>query len=92
MNKRELETRYKQAGLLYIMREFEDALDILDDLLRHLPGNKEILIAKVKCLVSMGFHAEANELCQQLLATCNDAHVAGILARLQKGNHLSHAC
>lgn len=63
-----LRTRYKQAGLLYVMKEFEDALDILDELLAYVPNSRELLAAKAKCLSAMGFREEAREICQRLVS------------------------
>lgn len=90
MTRQEIETRYKQAELLYIMKEFEDALDILDELLKTVPKNKELLIAKAKCLASMGLREEARKICRQLITDQHDAHAAAMLERLDSDNEFLH--
>ena len=70
-----LKTQYKHAELLFIMKEFEDALDVLEELLQHLPNNPELLLAKIKCLAAMGFREEAKSLCRQLMESCQNPHV-----------------
>lgn len=68
MKTQELAARYQQAKLLFIMKEYHDALDILDDLLMHSPHNANLLCAKAKCLAALGLRDEAEEICSKLLA------------------------
>ena len=90
MTRQEIETRYKQAELLYIMKEFSDALDILDELLQTVPKNKELLIAKAKCLAAMGLREEARRICQSLITEQHDAHAAAVLERLDSDDEFLH--
>lgn len=90
MTQEEMKSRYKQAGLLYIMKEYEDALDILEELLRVVPENRDLLIAKIKCLIAMGFREEAKHLCRIILSTSQDSHAASLLARLEDSNQYSN--
>lgn len=89
MNKQELETLYKQAGLLYLMKEYTDALEILDDLLKSVPGNAEVLIAKCKCLIAVDRREEARLICRQIMTSHNDSRAVAILSQLEAPHAMS---
>lgn len=90
MTRQVIETRYKQAELLYIMKEFDDALDILEELLQVMPNCRELLIAKAKCLVSMGLREEARKVCEYLVGELHDGPAAEVLERLNADDEFSH--
>ncbi|NLV45368.1 MAG: tetratricopeptide repeat protein [Candidatus Hydrogenedentes bacterium] len=91
MTNEEMKARYKQAELLYVMKECEDALEILEELLHAAPGNRDLMIAKIKCLTAMGFREEAKHLCRTILSSHEDAHAASLLARLENSEQYSNA-
>jgi hypothetical protein len=90
MNKQELEARYKQAEILYIMKEFEDAVEILDQILEYAPGNREVLVAKAKSLAALDMREEAEKICEHLISIYNDSHAVHLLARLKTKDTVSH--
>ncbi len=67
MNAHELAARYQQAKLLYIMKEYHDALDILEELLLYAPNNASLLYGKAKCYAALGYREEARKVNDTLI-------------------------
>ncbi len=67
MNAHELAARYQQAKLLYIMKEYHDALDIIEELLLYAPNNASLLYGKAKCFAALGYREEARKLSDTLI-------------------------
>ncbi len=77
-----LETQYKHAELLFIMKEFEDALDVLEELLTQLPENPDLLLAKIKCMAALGLREEAKSICRRLVASSHNPQAVALLNTL----------
>ena len=71
-------SKFQQAEKLFQEQDFGTALGILEELDQAYPNTKNILRPKAKCLVNLGRHAEAEAICDRLLAHEPDSVVQAI--------------
>ncbi|HNR32289.1 MAG TPA: tetratricopeptide repeat protein [Candidatus Hydrogenedentes bacterium] len=76
--------QFQQAGQLYQAKRYAEALKILDDLARDMPGNTEVLYARAMCLAAAGHTAAAVELCKMLSRVYGDPRGNQLRAQLMQ--------
>lgn len=73
---------FKQADALFKQGQYEQALQILEQLNRAFPNEKNILYPAALCCERLGRKQVALQLCQQLLEQFQDPRVHDVMARL----------
>ena len=90
-NKREFESKFKQANELYAKERYGDALVILNELDACFPNTRNVMWPRAGCLYRMGKYDLAVPICNTLVAIYNDERAASMLEKMAKrGIHVSH--
>lgn len=67
MEKDQLKCLYQQAKTLYVMKEYENVLLIIDALLQENSDRRSLVYLKIKCLKKLGLLEEARQIFEGLL-------------------------
>lgn len=76
MNPETAAQKYKEASRLYLEGKYAAALEILNQLERHFPRQRKLMLARAHCLAKLFRPIEAVVLCDRILARydCKAAH------------------
>lgn len=83
VDNREATEKFKLSQKLYAKKQYTEALAVLDELNEAFPDSKNIMYPRALCLAKLGQFADADAVCQQLVAVFGDERAKKLLQKIK---------